>query len=142
MKNKSLIFVITFFLLSCGIDTKKPGNHKSNNLAESKELGVFMKQLYVNKSIFYLEHNKYSMGNIWLEKVWGYNERQQKYIIDTLYVIIFEINNNPYLYNSEVHINGKRAYWYYNGIYYYIDSIPRNKFNVYFNNEDSITVFP
>lgn len=142
MRNKSLILIITFFLLSCGIDTKKPGNHKSNSLDESKELRVFIKQFYANKPNFYLEHNKYSLGDIWLEKVWGYDEQQQKYVIDTLYNIIFEVKNNPYLYSSDIHINGKRVYWYYNGIYYYIDSIPRDKFNVYFNNEDSITVFP
>jgi hypothetical protein len=140
-----ILFIILISISNCDFDTKWQGNHASINISNSKNKNVFEKKLYINKSTFILNSNTYSVNEIWIEKVWGYNEDMEEYIYDTRFQIIFTINDfsyNDILNKFKILINNQEVYWTSSGIHFYIDSIPQNKFRINFNNEDSIIVIP
>lgn len=148
MKNKQLILLYLIFclvFLRCNLDTKWLGNHESIDINSSKEIGVFVKKLDTDKNIFLLNNNKYKVNEIWIEKVWGYNNNMEMYINNKRFQIILTIYNfsyNDILNEFKTTINNQKVNWTSSEISFYIDSIPQNKFIINFNNQDSITVFP
>jgi hypothetical protein len=69
------IFILGLLLLcSCDLDSKKTGlNNCSDSITNSKDNGVFIQKLNINKSVFNIGDNKKdTIKEIWVEDGWTY----------------------------------------------------------------------
>lgn len=108
-----LIAIIIMFrrATSCFDDGKKLGTSKScNNILESKENKVFIKQLKVDKEYIILNKEKIYLQESWLEYGWSYECINDQIMVEkdtsSQHIIIKfkNINWNDYMewYNSEL----------------------------------------
>ena len=135
-----LFLLFLLFFCSCNLDTKTGIHQYSNSIERSRENGVFVQALEMNKYIINIGNNrKDTVKQIWIEDAWKYEREYFSIVVkkDSFQNILMRLSylsSNEYLdkydYNNLILLEYNNQYFGWNGVLY----------SEYFDRRDTIFV--